>query len=136
MIRFFSAYIFCLVLLAGLAAFSIPRVGLASDYNPKLAASEVGAGLEKVKGPFAGISKFDTSDPYKFAGELIKIALQVGFMIAIVFLIIGGYFFMTARGNQEQSAQGRRTIIYALIGVAVMIMAYVAVSVVVDLVSN
>src|SRR5262245_10326130 len=98
--------------------------------------SEVESGLGKIQGPFSGVSRFDTSDPYRFVGNIIKLMLQIGFAIAVVFVIIGGYFYMTASGNEEQASRGRRTILYALIGIVVMVMAYVLVNVAINLVSD
>ena len=139
--RFLAAYIlFLMVVSAASVASLVPRSLLAAapaGETIRLAqASDVSDGLGKVKGPFSGLTTFDTSNPYKFAAGIIKVMLQVGFMVAVVFVVVGGYFFITARGNQEQSARGRRTIIYALIGIAVMIMAYVLVSFGVNLISN
>lgn len=105
--------------------------------TPRLAQNtEVEKGLDKIKEPFSGVANFDTRDPYKLIGNAIKLALQIGFAIAVIFVIIGGYFYVTSAGNEEQATRGRKTIIYSLIGIVVMIMAYVIVSVVVNLIST
>jgi hypothetical protein len=68
--------------------------------------------------------------------RIIKILLGVAFAIAVLFLIIGGFYYITARGNEEQSATGRQTVINALIGIVIIIMAYVLVNVVANLAFN
>jgi threonine/homoserine/homoserine lactone efflux protein len=48
--------------------------------------------------------------------------------LAAVFLIYGGVLFVTASGNEEQIAKARKTLTYALIGVAVALLARGAVT--------
>jgi hypothetical protein len=67
---------------------------------------------------------------------VINWALGVTFAIAVLFLIIGGFWYITAGGNEEQADKGKKTIINALIGVVVIILSYVIVNVVTNLVTN
>ena len=126
-----------LFLITFLIAFSLTVLSfVAAPANLAFAqGTEVDSGLGKIQGPFSGIN-FDTSNPYRLVASLITLALQLGFMIAVVFVIIGGYMYVTSAGNEEGAARGRRTIVYALIGIVIMIMSYVLVSVVVNLVSR
>ncbi len=59
---------------------------------------------------------------------IVKYMLYFAGIIAVVFVIIGGYYYITARGNEEQATKGRQTLVYALIGVAIVILSYVIVS--------
>lgn len=68
--------------------------------------------------------------------RVIKIMLGIAFAIAVLFLIIGGFYYITARGNEEQAGTGKQTIINALIGIVVIIMSYVIVNVVANLAYN
>jgi len=60
--------------------------------------------------------------------KLIPFAIQftIGLAVAlsVVALIIGGYQFMTAYGNDEQHKNAQKTITYALIGLVLAITAY------------
>ena len=53
--------------------------------------------------------------------------------LAVVFLIIGGLQYMTSAGNAEKAAAAKKTIMYALIGVAVVLLSLFLVNVVLGL---
>lgn len=53
--------------------------------------------------------------------------------LAVVFLVIGGIQYMASAGNAEKAAAAKKTIIYSLIGVAVIALSYFLISVVLDL---
>ncbi|MBU6447783.1 hypothetical protein KGQ24_03010 [Patescibacteria group bacterium] len=61
---------------------------------------------------------------------IAKILLSVLAMIAVLFIIIGGFQYVTSSGNQEQAEKGRSTVVYAVIGLVIAILAYTIVSVV------
>lgn len=69
-------------------------------------------------------------------GTVINYALGIGFAIAIVMVIYGGYQFILSRGNEEQATSGRNTIFYALIGMVVIIFSFVIVNTVVKFAQN
>lgn len=53
--------------------------------------------------------------------------------LAVVFLIIGGLQYMTSAGNAERAKAAKQTIIYALIGVAVVLLSLFLINVVLGL---
>ncbi|MCL5666356.1 MAG: pilin [Patescibacteria group bacterium] len=53
----------------------------------------------------------------------IKYALGLAGTVTIVFLIMGGYWYLTAAGSEEQAEKGRKTIINSIIGLVVIVMA-------------
>ena len=56
----------------------------------------------------------------------IKNLLQaLGSMIAVVFVIIGGYQILTAGGSAEKVESGRKWILYAVVGLVVVLIAQV-----------
>ncbi len=61
-------------------------------------------------------------------GTIIKIMLYFAGIIAVLFLVIGGYYYLTSRGNEEQATKGRQTLVYALLGLAIVILSYVIVT--------
>ena len=62
--------------------------------------------------------------------NIINILLFVAGMMAVVFLIIGGYQYLTSAGNEGAAEKGRKTLLNAIIGIVVIVMAYAIVNVV------
>ncbi len=73
-------------------------------------------------------------------GGLIKtvltILLTLSGIIAVVFIIIGGFQYMTAGGNEEQAEKGRKALVNAIIGLVVVILAFTIVTVVTNFVTS
>ena len=68
--------------------------------------------------------------------KVIDILLGVAFLIAVLFLIIGGFRYIVSAGNEETAEKGKKTVINALIGIVIIILSYVIVSVVSRTVSS
>lgn len=68
--------------------------------------------------------------------NVIRLMLLFAGAIAVVFVIIGGYQYLTSGGNEEQAEKGKKTLINAIIGVVVVVLAYVIINVIVNLVSG
>ncbi len=74
---------------------------------------------------------------YKTHLRLSAIALSaITFGIAVLFLIIGGFWYITSAGNEETAAKGKSTVINAIIGIVIIILSYVIINVVSNLVSG
>lgn len=67
---------------------------------------------------------------------VLNIVIGVAFIIAVLFLVIGGFRYITAQGNEESAEAGRKTIINALIGIVVIILSFVIVRIVSNTISN
>jgi amino acid transporter len=71
---------------------------------------------------------------------LIKIVINwllgIAFGIAVLFLIIGGFWYITSAGNEETAEKGKSTAINAIIGIVIIIMSYVIINVISSLVSS
>jgi len=93
--------------------------------------------------PLATFAQFELPDPNEqntgLPGDtnitdlllrIINIMLAVAGLVAVVFLIIGGFRYITAGGNEEASEAGKKTIINAIIGIVVIILSFVIVRVV------
>lgn len=70
----------------------------------------------KLKLPFN-----DLSDVFGF---LVNVVLGVGIAVTIIFLIIGGIQYITARGDQKAAAAARQSLTNAVIGFIVVIGAF------------
>ncbi len=66
----------------------------------------------------------------------VKLFLTFSGAVAVVFVIIGGFYYLTAQGNEEQAEKGKTTLVNAIIGVVIIIMAYVIINVITNLVST
>jgi hypothetical protein len=58
---------------------------------------------------------------------VVEILLRVGGLVAIAFVIMGGFRYLTSQGEPENTASARKTIINALVGLIITIFATVIV---------
>jgi ABC-type dipeptide/oligopeptide/nickel transport system permease subunit len=61
--------------------------------------------------------------------SIIKFLLFFSGIVAVLFLIIGGFLYMSSGGNEEQAEKGKKTITNFALGLAVIIMAYAIVTI-------
>lgn len=66
----------------------------------------------------------------------IKIALAFCGMIAVAFIIAGGYQYITSAGNQETSKKAGQTITYAIVGLIIVLAAYLIINTVLNALSG
>ena len=62
--------------------------------------------------------------------RVIQILLAIAGLVAVIFLIIGGFRYITAGGNEETAEAAKKTITNAIIGIVVVILAFVIVRVI------
>lgn len=65
--------------------------------------------------------------------SILDILLTLGGIVAILFIVIGGYQYVTSRGSESQAKEGRQTITYAIMGLVAILLAYMLVTVVTNL---
>lgn len=63
-------------------------------------------------------------------------ALYLAFIVCVIFIIIGAYYYITAGGNDEQAKKGRKTLVNALIGLVLVVLSYLIVQVVYNFIIN
>ena len=76
------------------------------------------------------------SDINSFIRTVINWLLGIAFGIAVLFLIIGGFWYITSAGNEETAEKGKNTAINAIIGIVIIVLSYVIVNVVSRLVAT
>ncbi len=64
----------------------------------------------------------------------INLVLYASGSVAVFFLIFGGIRYITSFGNQEQMDGAKKTIKYAVIGLLTVILAYAAITNIIDLI--
>ena len=62
--------------------------------------------------------------------KVIRWILAITLAIDVLFLIIGGFLYITSAGNEERAKKGRTTVINAIIGLVIIILAYVIANVI------
>jgi hypothetical protein len=83
----------------------------------------------------SGLRCSETTLPQIFR-TIINWALGIAFGIAVIFLIVGGFKYITSGGNEDSAKAGRNSVIHALIGIVIIILSYVIVNVVANLVQG
>lgn len=68
--------------------------------------------------------------------QVINLGLIFAGTISILLLILGGFWYVTSAGNEEQSEKGKKTIINSIIGLVVIIMATVIVRIVAGVITQ
>ena len=66
---------------------------------------------------------------------IINIVLAVVGVIAVAFLIMGGFRYITSAGNEEVAEGAKKTITNAIIGLIVVILSYVIITVIINAVA-
>jgi lysylphosphatidylglycerol synthetase-like protein (DUF2156 family) len=65
-----------------------------------------------------------------FIIRVINIALALAGLIAVFFLILGGFRYITSLGNEEAAGQAKKIILNAIIGIVIIILSFVIVRVI------
>jgi len=79
----------------------------------------------------AGVSNIEN-----FIKSIITVFAGLAGLVATGFLVAGGFTYITSSGNPEHLDRGKRTITYALIGLAITIGAFVISNIVTTLATN
>ena len=73
----------------------------------------------------AGYSSQGANNPLLFVSKIIKTILSLLGLIFLVLTIYGGYLWMMARGNEQQVEKAKETIKAGVIGLGIMLAAYI-----------
>lgn len=76
----------------------------------------------RTNGPFAALTDLD--EPSKFALAAINILFGLAGILSFIFLLWGGVQWIVAGGDKDAIEKGRRKIVQALIGLAIVFSAY------------
>ena len=82
----------------------------------------------------------DTLPQYCTVSVAIRKVLNILFGlsggVAVLFIVLGGFQYMTSAGNQEQADKGKKTLTYAIIGLVVIVLATTIVNITVKLITS
>jgi hypothetical protein len=97
-------------------ALIVPAFALAL---PALAQTDVDFGTEYAEN--IGLS---SSDPREMAANLVRIIMTFLSIIAVVIILLGGFKWMTAGGNEEKVEEAKKLIKAGVIGLVIIIAAW------------
>ena len=80
------------------------------------------------KGNVGGL--IGSSTVFEVVAIVLKWLLTLAGVVATVFIIIGGYQYITAAGNEEASEKGKKTLVNAIIGVVVVVLSMAIVTII------
>ncbi len=73
----------------------------------------------------------DLGNPNEIIFNIIDWVLMVAAAIAVLFLIIGGVRYIISAGNPDQAGAAKKTILYAIIGLLIIILSFAIVHLVI-----
>ncbi len=85
--------------------------------------------LDSDFGDTAGLGQADLKDTI---GQLIRVLLGFLGVVAVVIILLGGFKWMTAGGNDEKVGEAKRLIIAGIIGLAIILSAFAIASFVIS----
>lgn len=66
----------------------------------------------------------------------INLLLGLSGVVSVIFLMLGGFWYLTAAGNEEQAEKGRKVLTNAIIGLVVIIMSFALVRIAINLLTS
>lgn len=67
---------------------------------------------------------FSEADPRTVIGRIIKLGLGFLGTIAVILIILAGFKWMTAAGNEDKIAESKKLMSAAVVGLIIILMAY------------
>ena len=69
-----------------------------------------------------------TVDPGMLLSNVVNAALLFAGAVTVLFLIVGGFRYIVSMGNAEGVEKARQTVVYAILGMLIIFLAYAAVA--------
>lgn len=88
---------------------------------PAVAMAQINWGNGYVENAETGL---EDTDPREIAANIIEVVLGFLGIIAVAVILIGGFKWMTAGGNEEKVTEGRKWIVSGIIGLAIVLAAW------------
>lgn len=114
------------------AVLVLPVVSLAT---PVQAQDQVSNGLSNIAGSFPN-QVAQNRDLATLLRTIINWALYLSAILAVVFIIIGGYSYITAGGNTDAAKKGRVALTNAIIGLVIIIFSYTIIQVIYNFITT
>lgn len=116
---------YSLIVMSMLGLVGLGAVSAGVDVNAATTRDTAKNGVTGVGGGGTGNSSNDLTKTIK---NVINILLYIIGMVAVIFIVIAGLRFVTSNGDSGTISSARNTVLYAVIGLVVAIMAYAIVN--------
>lgn len=73
-----------------------------------------------------------TSDPTAVAKTVVDVLLLILGMISVIMIVVGGFRYVVSSGDKAAVTSAKNTILYAVVGLVIALLAYAIVSFVVN----
>ncbi len=114
----------CMLTLSGLIATGLSTTPVAADTR--------GTVKEGVTGVGGGEAGNDGNQVKEVIKNVIGILSFLVGLVAVLMIVIAGFRFVTSNGDSNNVSSAKNTIIYAVIGIVVTVMAYAIVNFIID----
>ncbi|HBV57882.1 MAG TPA: hypothetical protein DEB73_01275 [Candidatus Magasanikbacteria bacterium] len=105
--------------------FALPVVVLAAYGDaPVNATNPVGGANDTLGINYGKATGLGEKDVRTTVASIINVALGLLGIVAVVIILIGGFEWMTAGGNEEKTGEARNRIFAGIIGLAIILSAY------------
>ena len=119
-------------IILGVFVFSLLAPALMLATMPVVHAQDLNLGTNYVTNEI----NFATGDPREAAMSLVKLLMTFLGIIAVIIMLYGGFIWMTAAGNEDKVDQAKKLIAAGIIGLVIILSAFLIVNFVVTNVSN
>lgn len=116
-----------------LGLFVLPLSAEAQLENQLCPGGQIEAGTCIPDAPNEAVQETDVG---RLIFNILQAILSIIGLIAVVFVVYGGFKYMTANGDEEQIKAAKKTIVNAVIGLIVILLAWAIVSVVANFISD
>lgn len=106
---------------AGALTLTLTNIAKAADNNSQITNTQTN--VENLAGQVGA-----TTDLTANVGNIINILIGVIGVAAVIMLIIGGFQYVFSAGNEKGTKAGKDTILYAIIGIVVALLAFAIVN--------
>jgi len=62
---------------------------------------------------------------------VLQILLSLAFILAVIFVVISGYRFITSQGNEESVTKAKKNLTWAIAGIVLIVLAWIILAVIV-----
>jgi hypothetical protein len=119
-----------LMILTPVMAFSLPAMAASSGntLNPW--------GTDTLKNNIQSTTGLGERDPRDIIASVIKIILGFLGIVAVVIILLGGFKWMTAGGNEDKVGEAKKLIVAGVIGLVIILAAFAIATFVLDSLIN
>jgi hypothetical protein len=112
-----------LFVLTPVMAFSLPAIA-ADDLNPW--------GSDTLKDNIQSTTGLGDRDPRDIAASVIRVILGFLGIVAVIIILLGGFKWMTAGGNEDKVGEAKKLITAGIIGLVIIVAAFAIATFVLD----